>query len=228
MGLVSLRLGRYREQLHRHLTTALNPDRTLRALLILAALFHDVGKPHTHQNDQAGRIRFLEHEKAGARLTSLWATRMHLSSLEIERLVVIVRNHMRPLLLAQLVEPPSRRAVYRFFRHCGEAGVDVCLLSLADTLATYGPTLPEDVWTHQLDIVRMLLEAWWEEPERIVSPPALLNGSDIIRELHLQPGPQIGQILEAIREAQAAADISSREQALALARAWLKENPPSE
>jgi hypothetical protein len=151
---------------------------------------------------------------------------MHLSNQEIEHLVVIVRNHMRPLLLAQLVDPPSRRAVYRFFRTCGEAGVDICLLSLADTLATYGPTLPQDVWTRQLDIVRILLDAWWEQPERIVSPPALLNGSDIIRELHLQPGPQIGQLLEAVREAQAAGEISSREQALALARAWLKENPP--
>jgi putative nucleotidyltransferase with HDIG domain len=227
MGLVSLRLGRYREQLHRHMTTTLNPDRTLRALVILAALFHDVGKPHTRQNDPDGRIRFLEHEQVSARLASLWATRMHLSSQEIERLVVVVRNHMRPLLLAKLADPPSRRAVYRFFHTSGEAGVDICLLSLADTLATYGPTLPQEVWTHQLDVVRMLLEAWWEEPERMVSPPALLNGGDIIRELGLQPGPQIGQLLEAIREAQAAGEISSREQALALARLWSKENPPA-
>ena len=51
----------------------------------------------------------------------------------------IVRNHMRPLLLGQGGGLPSRRSIYRFFRATGLAGVDVCFLSLADFLATYGP-----------------------------------------------------------------------------------------
>jgi hypothetical protein len=93
-------------------------------------------------------------------------------------------------------EPPSRRAIYRFFRDTGLAGVDIALLSLADTLATYGPTLPQELWVHQLEVVRALLQAWWEHPQESVSPVPLVTGHDLIDELDLSPGPIIGDIEE--------------------------------
>lgn len=223
MGLISLRLGRYRQQLHEHLTTPLNPDRSLQALILLAALYHDSGKPQTRQVEEGGRTRFFEHDELGAKLISVRANKLHLSNDEIERLKIIVRHHMRPLLLALAGETPTRRAVYRFFRSAGSAGVDICLLSLADTLATYGTTLPQDIWTHQLDVIRSLLESWWEKPAEHVSPPALLSGHSLMETFDLPGGPKIGQMLEFIREAQAAGEISTQEEALELARAWLEK-----
>jgi tRNA nucleotidyltransferase/poly(A) polymerase len=41
MGLVSLRLGRYRQQLSEHMTQSVNPDRSIKSLLMMAALYHD-------------------------------------------------------------------------------------------------------------------------------------------------------------------------------------------
>ncbi len=155
-----------------HLAETPNPDRSLRALLLLAALYHDIGKPASRQVEADGRIRFFDHDQLGAQLAGQRGARLHLSNSEIERLTTIVRHHMRPLLLAQSGDTPSRRAIYRFFRATGAAGVDICLLSLADTLATYGPGLPQDVWVRQLDTVRTLLEAWWEQAEEKVTPPA--------------------------------------------------------
>lgn len=229
MGLISLRLGRYRQQLHEHLTTPLNPDRSLRALLLLAALYHDSAKPQTRRVEENGRIRFFEHDELGAKLVAERAARLHLSNDEIERLKLTVRHHMRPILLAQPGEDhpegkmPTRRAIYRFFRSNGSAGVDICLLSLADTLATYGSALPQETWTYQLDVIRSLLESWWEKPAEHVSPPALLSGHHLMQTLALPGGPQIGQLLELIREAQAAGEISTQEEALQLARAWLEK-----
>ena len=89
---------------------------------------------------------------------------------------LIVRHHMRPFLLGQMDGMPTRRAIYRFFRDTGAAGVDICILSLADMLATYGPTLKQEDWAHHLDVVRCLLEAWWEHPQEQVAPPPLVNG----------------------------------------------------
>ncbi|OGO34555.1 MAG: hypothetical protein A2W35_06035 [Chloroflexi bacterium RBG_16_57_11] len=221
MGLVSLRLGRYRQQLSNHLTEGLHPDRSLRSLLLLAALYHDVSKPATRQVDQDGRIRFLEHEQLGAQLAHRRGSLLHLSNAETERLTTIVRQHMRPLLLAQTGEAPTRRAIYRFFRATGPAGVDICLLSLADSLATYGVGLPQEIWSRHLDVIRSLLEAWWEQPEEKVTPPALLDGHDLIRAFNLSPGPEIGRLLELIREAQASGEITERAEALDYARAWL-------
>jgi len=225
MGQLSLRLGRYRQQIHTHFAAGLNPIRDLRAILFLAALYHDAGKPAAQQLDESGRIRFYEHEQLSAQIVSKRARFLRLSNDEIERLKLIVRHHMRPLLLAQSEQLPGRRAVYRFFRDTGPAGVDICLLSLADTLATYGPSLPQDTWAHQLDVVRALLEAWWERPEENVSPPALLDGNSLIQTFDLKPGPLIGRLLDMVREAQAAGEIVDRQDALELVQEFLvKQN----
>lgn len=222
MGLMVLRLGRYRQEIHTHLQNAVSMDRPWQALLMLAALYHDVGKPATRQVDEAGRIRFFGHDQVGAEMLVQRAQAMRLSNPEIARLKNIVRHHMRPHLLAQIEKLPTRRAVYRFFRDTGDAGVDICLLGLADVLATYGTTLRQDTWNHYLDIERVLLEAWWETPEESVRPPVLVNGHDLIETFNLSPGPEIGQILEMIREAQADGQVTTQAQALELARQALE------
>jgi len=221
MGLATLRLGRYREQISAHLRTVFVPDRTLRPLLFFAVLYHDIGKPQTRFVDEHGRVRFFNHDSLGATVVQTRASALHLSAEEIARLTTIVRHHLRPVLLSQSGQPPSRKAIYRFFRHTGAAGVDICLLSLADVMATWGSGLPQDVWVQHLDTVRALLEAWWEHPQESVSPPALLNGNELMKELNILPGRHIGEILESIQEGQATGQINSREEALALARALL-------
>jgi poly(A) polymerase len=92
--------------------------------------------------------------------------------------------------------------------------VDICLFSLADTLATYGATLPETHWQKTLETIRLLLSAYWESPAEKIAPPALVNGNDLIEALHLTPGPIIGRLLEEIREAQVEGMVKSREDAL--------------
>ena len=218
LGLAVLQLGRFRHHIGEHFKESLNPDRTLRALVFLAALYHDSAKPNTARVDDGGRIRFFNHDQEGAVLVSRRAQALHLSNVEIERLSTIVRHHLRPILLAQGDEQPTRRAVYRFFRDTGKAGVDICLLSLADVLATYGPSLPTDHWARHLEVVRGLLEAWWEQREERVLPPVLLTGHDLIEHFSLESGPQIGELLEAVREAQAAGQVKDRQEALQIVR----------
>lgn len=221
-GLVSLRLGRYRQALKEHLEEKLNPERSIRALVFFSALFHDSGKATTRHLDEDGRVRFFGHDEVGEQLAVRRAQELRLSNLEIERVRLVVRHHMRPFLLGQLDGMPTRRAVYRYFRDTGTAGVDICILSMADMLATYGSTLPQEDWVRHLDILRCLLEAWWEHAQEQVLPPALINGHELMAELCLNPGPEIGQLLEAIREAQALGTVSSREQALELARSLIE------
>jgi poly(A) polymerase len=128
---------------------------------------------------------------------------------------------MRIHLLAQAGRLPSRKAVYHFFRDTGGVGVEVVLLTLADTLATYGASLDVDTWQKHLEVSRELLECWWEKPEVSVNPPILLNGYDLQNELGLTPGPKIGELLANIREAQAEGKIQTRDQAMEMARAWI-------
>jgi len=231
LGMVSVRLGRYRQHFHDYLGQPLNLNRSLRSALFLAALYHDVGKPETRQKAADGKIRFLEHEKIGEALVGKRGMALRLNNEEIDWLKRVIRHHMRPLLLSQMDQLPTRRAIYRFFRDNGSgtlprsgtnSGVAICLHALADTLATYGPTLTEDKWIHQLDVTRSLLEAWWERPDESVSPPRLVDGHDLMQSLSLKPGPEIGRLLEELREAQAAGVVLTRQQALDYARQQLK------
>jgi len=116
---------------------------------------------------------------------------------------------------------PGRRAIYHFFRDTGSAGVEICLLSLADFMGKFGGQVPQDDLAKHLDTLRALLEGYFDHPQEQVSPPALINGEDLMRELGLQPGPKIGELLEAVREAQAAGEVGDREGALELVRSKL-------
>ncbi|HEX2992340.1 MAG TPA: hypothetical protein VHO49_16760, partial [Anaerolineales bacterium] len=229
-GLLTLRIGRYREQFAAHFANSLNTDRTVRAALFFAALYHDVEKPATRSVDEAGRIRFFDHDVRGAQTTARRAEAFNLSNDEIERMRVIVHQHMRFHFFANRMESdkqePSRRAIYRFFRDAGEAGVDLVLLGLADLRGTRGPALTQETWTASLDVARVLLENYWEKRQETVAPPRLLDGNELMRELDLEPGRIIGQLLESIREGQATGKIESREQALQYAREKLKEIQP--
>ena len=60
---------------------------------------------------------------------------------------------------------------------------------------------------------------YFSQHEEVVAPPPLVNGNDIMQELGLPPGKQIGVILEAIREAQASGEVVTKEEALAVGEA---------
>ncbi len=224
-GLLTLRLGRYRPQIAAHFAEPLNADRSPRALLFLAALYHDVAKPLLRTVEPGGRIRFLGHDERGADIAAERARALALSNDEIARLKVIIRHHMRIHAfsdrLAEEKAEPSRKAVYRFFRDTGAAGVDLCLLAMADQRATYDHTLPQENWAACLDACRALLENWWEKREETVAPPILINGHELMTALGLPPGRQVGRVLDALREAQAVGEIATRDEALTFARNWI-------
>jgi putative nucleotidyltransferase with HDIG domain len=221
-GLLVTRIGRFRQQIGYALERPLTADRSLVSLLFLSAIYHDIAKPQSKKKDEEGRLRFWDHDQQGAEMAAKRARALALSNDEIQRLETIIRYHMRILFLTNRLlydqKPPSRRAVYRFFRDTGDSGVDVCLLALADLRATHEQTLPHETWAACLDVVRTLLENWYEKPTESVAPPPLVDGNDLMHELGLSPGKQIGELIETIREAQAMGKVTTREEALELAR----------
>ena len=231
MDLLTRQVGRFREKFAEHFEESLNTDRSARAALFFAALYHDVEKPATRTVDGSGHIRFLDHDVKGAEVASRRGQALNLSNDEIKRIKQIVKNHMRFHFFTNRMESeqatPSRKAIYRFFRDAGEAGIDLVLLGLADLRGTQGPKLTQETWTAALNIAHILLENFFEKPEETIAPPRLLNGNDLMSEFNLEPGRVVGQLLEAIREGQAIGKIITREDAISFAREWLDENKKS-
>ncbi len=217
-------LGPYREHLNSHMQGVLPGGRSAAQLYILAALLHDVGKGAAIEGSSEGRL--LNHEVLGASIAATIMRRLCFSSAETVRVRLSVRNHMRPGQLVQEGEAPSRRAIYRFFRDTEPAGPDTILLSLADHLATRGPALDPDHWRRHLSVSRALLHAYYEERHEIIDPHLVIDGHSLMTELNLAPGPRVGALLDSIREAQAAGEVSTREQALSLARDLMQRNAP--
>jgi len=211
-------------ELKQHFDREVSSGSTRGSLLKLAALLHDIAKPQTKAIDEGGRTRFLGHDKEGAAIAAGILERLRFSTKEIKLVEVLVRYHLRPTQMSQ-DELPSRRAIYRYFRDTGEAGIDILFLSLADHLATKGQHLDLTQWQEHARMTEYVLARHFEE-ESLMVPPKLIDGHDLIDSFGLSPGPKIGEVLEAVREAQATGEVTAREEALAYV-AHLLASPPS-
>lgn len=213
-------LGPLATSLRSYLDEKMVAGRPRQALLKLGGLLHDVAKPATRSVDASGRLRFFGHDRLGGEQARGIMARLRFSGREEDFVGHLVRAHLRPTQMAQQ-GPPTPRAIYRFYRDCGEAAWGVLLLSLADHLATVGPRLDWQGWRWHVGLVLHVLQ----EPERrreLRQPPRLVTGHDLMEALGLRPGPTVGALLEALREAQATGKVKTREEALALARRLLE------
>jgi poly(A) polymerase len=206
-------------ELAEHFDMEVSSGSTRGTLLKLAALLHDIAKPQTKAIDNNGRMRFLGHAQEGATIVADTLERLRFSSKEIKLVETVVKHHLRPGQMAQN-ELPSHRAIYRFFRDTGDAGIDVLFLSLADHLATRGPHLNLPQWQEHAKMVQYVMAQRLEQ-ESLVVPHRLVDGHDLINVFGMSPGPQIGKILEAVREAQASGELTTRQEALSYIREHL-------
>jgi len=124
----------------------------------------------------------------------------------------MVRYHLRPGQMAYN-GLPSSKAIYRYFRDTGEAGIDILFLRLADHLATTGPHLELANWQEHAQMVDYVLAQRFQQ-ESLVVPPKLVDGHDLINIFGMKPGPKIGEILEAVREAQASGELTTKQETL--------------
>ncbi|MFC2014720.1 CCA tRNA nucleotidyltransferase [Chloroflexota bacterium] len=208
--------------LSQHFEREVSSGSTRKVLLKLSALLHDVNKPQTRAIDDAGRMRFLGHAKDGATVVADSLERLRFSGKEIKLVETEVAHHLRPGQLSQ-EGLPSRRAIYRYFRDTGETGIDILFLSLADHLATRGPKLDLAGWREHTQLVEYVIGQHFEQ-ENIVRPPKLVDGYDIISSFSVTPGPEVGEVLEAVREAQASGVVTTREEALSFIKGLKKNN----
>lgn len=216
--------GKYQGPLQEYFSRPVQGPVAARLLLRLGAVFHDVGKPRSRSVVKDGRIRFLGHEKDGGQMAARRLQQLHFSRQVVEQVRQIVEGHMWPLHLAKN-ETVSRRATFRFFRRSGTAGLDIGLLSIADYLATYGGLGDREKWTRLLEVIDQLYDHYFNHYDETVRPVPLIDGRELMETFDLDPGPEVGRLLRAIEEAQAAGEINSIVEATAFAGKALKELP---
>lgn len=114
--------------------------------------------------------------------------------------------------------PVEEREARQFFAHTGEAGVDVVLAALACACAEGGLALEPVGHDPVLDQARALIAFFFTARDTVIPPP-FIDGRVLIEEVGVQPGPAVGKLLARVRAAQVDGAISTRAEALRLARA---------
>ena len=174
------------EDLWDHTVRTVDATRADRPVVRLAALLHDIGKPATFSDGH-----FLGHEVVGAELAGELLDKLRSPRAVRERVVHLVRQHMFSYESAW-----SDTAVRRFIGKIGfEAIDDLFALREADNL---GSGIAPDAGG--LDALRERI-ARELEGELVLDRSKLeIDGRDLIEELGLRQGPQLGRILDELLE----------------------------
>ena len=204
------------DMIDRHLSQEVSSGSNHKVLLKLAGLFHDIAKPMTKSIDDTGRARFLGHTKQGAAMTANILERLRFSNREIRLVESLVYHHLRPVQMAN-EEFPTQRAIYRYFRDTGDAGIDILFLALADCLASRGPLVSMEDWEKHCQLINYILAAHDKQQAKVL-PVKLIDGHDIMATFGLAPGPLVGKLLAMVNEAHASGELSTKEEALTLVR----------
>ena len=207
------------EDIRNYIRAPIGGQRTRWAMMKLAALLHDIGKPETRKKEGA-RISFHAHEIVGKSIVRNVAKLLKLSTQERFALEDMVLWHLRPGYLSNF-KNPSPKSIFRYFRDTKEEAASIALLSLADQRATRGPLTTEEDQKHHEKICRNLIATFFAKKKE--KPCVrLIDGHDLIKQLKLKPSPLFGKILSTVEERQATGKIHTKEEALALAREILK------
>lgn len=171
--------------------------------LVLSVLFHDIAKPATYAYDEeAGRIRFNGHDRIGAEMTESILRRLKFSNEVIETTVHGVSRHMQFMNVQNMRTAKLKRFM------AAEHFADELALHRVDCLGSNG----------MLDNYEFLQAKQEEFANEPLIPPRLITGLDLI-ELGWRPGPEIGEILDAVQTEQLEGGLTTREEALE----WVRE-----
>ncbi len=194
------------------------------ALLKLAALFHDVGKPQVQERRTSpDRYTFYHHERVGLEIFARAAQRLRFSQAEAKTVSLLIKHHMRPFLLLPVFRQGkiTLRALGRLVRAVRPEFPGFFALAMADSLAGQGPAKPPDVEAVLADLAEAAYRFLKDRLEPQEQRPRLLSGHDLIKVLRLSPGPQFRRLLTAVEEAQWEGEVTTREEALELVRRLL-------
>jgi tRNA nucleotidyltransferase/poly(A) polymerase len=152
----------------------------------LAGLVHDIGKPAT-----AADGHFIGHDTVGADLAEALLGRLHFPRVSIDRVGLLVRNHM-----FSYESSWSDTAVRRMIGRIGEPALtELLALRAADNL---GSGLPADAGG--LDELRARIAEQIQAKAVLDRSGLAIDGNDLIAELGATQGPMLGSILDRLLE----------------------------
>ena len=213
---VAAGFGEHAEAVAALLAEPLADELTRGQAMRFAALLHDAAKPQTSTPRPDGRgPGFPGHDAEGAELARAVLRRLRASEKLVEHVSALCRHHLRLGFLVREA-PLDRRTVWRYLRATEPVAAEVTIFTVADRLATRGRNAGPAIEAH-LALARHVLGPALERRGAGRTAP-LVRGDELARELGMQPGPRLGELLARLEEDRYAGEIRTREEAITRAR----------
>ena len=152
----------------------------------LAALLHDIAKPRVKQG-QGPNATFYNHEIVGAKMTVQILQRLRFPKKDIEKVAKLVRYHLFYYNVGEVTESAVRRLV----RQVGpENMTELLQVRYCDRIGSGVPKAEP----YKLRHLKYLIEKVSQDPLSVKM--LKVTGHDVMSQLGLPPGPQVGYILD--------------------------------
>ncbi len=165
-------------------------DKSLR----LAALLHDIGKPATRAIGPDG-VSFHHHEVVGARMARERMTALRYPRAEVDRVTRLVELHLR---FHTYRLGWTDKAVRRYVRDAGPLLDQLNELTRCDCTTRNAAKARSLARRHGSRLQRRIAELRQQEELDALRPD--LDGTQVMEQLGLSPGPEVGRALEYLLE----------------------------
>jgi poly(A) polymerase len=160
----------------------------------LAALFHDVGKPRTRGYQKGKGVTFHHHDAVGARMTRKRLEALRYSNDDIEAITELVALHLR---FHTYSMGWTDSAVRRYVRDAGPLLRELNVLTRCDCTTRNERKALQ--LSKRMDDLELRIEELDAKEELAAIRPEL-NGSQVMEQLGVTPGPVIGRALAFLLE----------------------------
>ncbi len=182
------------------------------AHLKLAAFMHDIGKFSTWTIEE-GKHRFIKHDDVGAKMSVKILKDLHFSNKQIDYISSMIKYHIYP---SHVMTSPqiTEKIMMRYVRKMDTNSIDAIILAQADRLSARGPEITDQIVERNITSLNMLLKFYLEAKETLKPLPKLLSGNDVMQILNIKPSKRLGEIMDALHEAQISGDVITKEHAI--------------
>ena len=191
-GIGCIQGGAHKYDVFEHLLQALQhaADKEWPLEIRLSALFHDIGKPKTRRAGTKKEYTFYGHEVVGARMAKKILERLKYPKDTVELVTKLVRHHM----FFSDTEQISLSAVRRIVQNVGVDNVWTLMhVRECDRVGMAKVEAP-----YRLRKYHAMLEQVMRDP--ISVKQLVVDGTILMNELNIKPGPRMGWILNALLE----------------------------
>lgn len=183
------------------------------AHLKLGGFLHDIGKFSTWTIEDNGRHRFIRHDEIGEQLAKGILKEQKFSKKQIDYIGFIIRNHIYPS--AVISAPNITDKIYmRYIRKAQDNSIDLITIAKADRLSARGVAISKEMIANNINGLNKLQEFYLKIKPTLKPLPKLLDGNQIMKIRKMKPSKELGDIIDALMEAQQDGNVRTKEEAI--------------